>query len=299
MLGIQTLMGTGLGTVFTYVCVGVAVVAIAYVLYKAYMSRRRERTPNEFQENNRDRQQREQRITAHADNALELQHDAQQILTRVHNQQQQFGAILTDFDRMLADIQSTNSSVDQANRTLQDTVIDSIISLLGKMKTEYQQMSTLLTTLSSALDHTNRTFATREKEINLVVSNLQAIEASANQSIQMVVSEWPAISHIQKMLYRKIEKNTELEKINQALKESLRESAATNAQLSERLAELIDITERQRSLLNMIGPTENQEPSSENCRHTSPVDYKLFSQQGGIPSNKSGDYSNVTIRRKQ
>lgn len=276
MFGIQTLISTGFVTMFTYVCVGAAVVAVAYLMYKAYVNHRRQRIPPEFHENNRDRIQRQQRIATYADSALELKSDAEQILTRVHNQQQQFDLILSDFDRVLGDIRTTNSGVDQVNHVLQDTVIDSLIQLLAKMKTEYLQISTLLTSLSSALDNTNRAFAEREKEMSMVVANLEEIANSANQRIQMVASEWPIIKHIQKISHKYATKIAELEKTIKTYASSLTEAAETNEKLLERVTELTAINEQQRSLLDLSNPVLSS--SSEGCGRTSSKDYKLFSE---------------------
>ena len=140
------------GLIFVFACIGVAYVA--FKLYQWYRNRYANNPPlNQNLEGiQREHLEREEEISQSAiQSNIHLHENAQEIFNRFKDQQHHLSISIKAFEQMLEHIIQTNNTADEASRTLHYTVIEPMRILLERIKSQFDQSSLLLSSLSNAV----------------------------------------------------------------------------------------------------------------------------------------------------
>lgn len=186
MFGIQTLLASGIGTLLIYVLIGIAVFGIAYHFYRRWHHQHRLQQNSEFAPIHHAREQRTAQAQKHTVDALRIEENADQILTRIQQQQTHLKLLITEFEAALKNSGSIDMKLEETNISLQQTVILPFGALLQEMQTYYKAISDELLRLSLIYITSNKALVAREKELAHIVHRFTEIESTAQVGISQL-----------------------------------------------------------------------------------------------------------------
>ncbi len=266
MFGVQTLLATGLGSLFTYIVIGVVVALAVYAFYTYFKKQRAPNQAHNFDVLSQQRKTRRERVEGFtAEDTLRFQAQTTDILTGIQQQQYHFGYLIQNFECELQSIQTVGENLDQTNVSLRDRIIVPFQTLLLEMKKHFQIISKQISVLSLALSTTNAAASAREQELSQILESLKKLESELKSGL-------PAIGNIQQQLHRKTLHNEKLKSENESLTKSL---SSLTEKTKKLLAELHD---RQRIRIEHLNNgTENTPPPSQRPHRPSTIspNYKL------------------------
>ena len=266
MLGFFTAVYSGL--TFLFACIGI--VFVVYKLYQWYRNRHTNNTPpnQDFEAIRRERLQREEAVSQYATQSnLHLHHNAHQVVALFKEQQAHLEKSITDFDNIIEQAQQANSDLNEANSSLQNKVIMPMQALLARIKTHFQEASSLVYKLSEAMTNATQSIAEREKELKVAIENI----AESQASISSAMEKLPRVNLSAQYVAR-------LEEENRALTNGL-------TSLTERAKKLIEINKRQERVIDLLQQREDGDIVPYDCR--------LFSSAG------NREISSVDCEEKQ
>lgn len=239
MFGLQTIIATGLGTLFTYIGIGVVVLIIAYSLYTYCKNKRTQNQANDFVDIRENRRQRVDRVEGFtAEDTLRLQQQTDSIMTGIQQQRDHLGELIRNFAQELNSIQTVGENLDHTSESLRDRIIGPFQALFEKMRLQYQIMCSQIQSLSLALTDTNTAAAAREKELSQLLSKLKEIEPELSSGLA-------AIKNIRQSGLRDKERIKRLEKTNESL-------TGTLTDLTMKAQKMAKIQESQKGLIALL-----------------------------------------------
>lgn len=273
MLGLQTIIATGLGTLFTYIGIGVVVLVIAYSLYAYCKNQRTQNQANDFVDIREKRQQKVDRVEGFtAEDTLRLQQQTDSIMTGIQQQRDHLGALIQDFAQELNSIQTVGENLDHTSDSLRDRIIGPFQALFEKMRQQFQMMCSQIQSLSLALTDTNTAAAAREKELSQLLANLKEIEPELSSGLA-------AIKNIQQKGVRDKERIKRLEKTNDSLTQTLTD-------LTMKTQKMAKIQESQKGLIELLkNRIAELEDSTETVQSMHPSKRSTPSQYGKYNPN--------------
>ena len=259
MFGVQTLLATGLGSLFTYIVIGVVVALAVYAFYTYFKKQRAPNQAHNFDVLNQQRKTRRERVEGFtAEDTLRFQAQTTDILTGIQQQQYHFGYLIQNFECELQSIQTVGENLDQTNVSLRDRIIVPFQTLLVKMQDHFQIISKQISVLSLALSTTNAAASAREQELSQILESLKKIEPELKSGLS-------AIGNIQQKLHRRTQHIEKLKRENESLTKSL-------SSLTEKTKKLADLSDRQRRLIEHFhNGTENTPPPSQRPHRPSTI----------------------------
>lgn len=266
MLGFFTAVYSGL--TFLFACIGI--VFVAYKLYQWYRNRHTNNTPpnQNFEAIRRERLQREEAVSQYATQSnLHLHHNAHQVVALFKEQQAHLEKSITDFDNIIEQAQQANSDLNETNSSLQNKVIIPMQALLARIKTHFQEASSLVYKLSEAMTNATQSIAEREKELKVAIENITESQASISSAMEKL----PRVNLNAQYVAR-------LEEENRALTSGL-------TSLTEKTKKLLEINKRQDRVIDLLQQRETG--------GTIPYDCRLFS------SANNREISSVDCEEKQ
>lgn len=251
MFGIQTLITSGLSTLFTYIGIGTAIILVGYAIYRYFQYSRHKNQTNDFQAlQNRRAQQVHQVRTYDATTTAALQQKTDEILDGIRCEQEQFGELIKDFARKLDAIKAVGEDLDQTNQRLGDNIITPLQTLLATMRQQYDAMSQKIFALAETLTTTSGIIIERERELASIVENLKEIKSSAEVGMTQLNSGLDTIVQIKNELARKTKRIQTLEKTNETLTQSL-------ATLNQKVQKLLEANASKQRLIDLLSVSEN------------------------------------------
>ena len=247
MLGLFTAVYSGL--TFLFACIGI--VFVAYKLYQWYRNRHTNNTsPNQdFEDIRRERLQREEAVSQYATQSnLHLHHNAHQVVARFKDQQTHLEKSIADFDKIIEQAQHTNISLNEANSSLQNSVIIPMQDLLARIKTHFQEASSLVYKLSEAMTNATQSIAEREKELKVAIENISESQASISSAMEKL----PCVNLNAQYVARLEEENRDL----------------TNGltSLTEKAKKLLEINKRQERVIDLLQQRKTGDTTPYDCR---------------------------------
>lgn len=254
MLGFFTAVYSGL--TFLFACIGIAFVA--YKLYQWYQNRRTNSTaPNQdFEEIRRERLQREEAVSQYATQSnLHLNQNAHQIVARFKDQQTHLEKSIADFDKIIEQAQHTNNDLNEANSSLQNRVIIPMQALLAQIKAHFQEASSLVYKLSTAMTNATQSIIEREKELKVAIENM----AESQANISAAMEQMPKVNLHAQYVAKLEEKNRDLEKFRS-------EATPLLEGLTYRCNKLMEIKTRQQQIIELLQAQNQGDATSHDCR---------------------------------
>lgn len=240
MLGFFTAVYSGL--TFLFACIGIAFVA--YKLYQWYQNRRTNNTvPNQgFEDIRRERLQREEAVSQYATQSnLHLHHNAHQIVARFKDQQTHLEKSIADFDKIIEQAQHINSDLKETNSSLQNRVIIPMQALLVRIKTHFQEASSLVYKLSTAMTNATQSITEREKELKIAIANI----AESQANISAAMEQMPKVNFHAQYVAKLEEKNRDLEQFRS-------EATPLLEDLTRKCNKLMEIKTRQQQVIELL-----------------------------------------------
>lgn len=260
MFGIQTLITSGLSTLFTYIGIGTGIILVGYAIYRYFQYSHHKNQTNDFQAlQNRRTQQVHQVRTYDATTTAALQQKTDEILDGIRCEQEQFGELIKDFARKLDAIKAVGEDLDQTNQRLGDNIITPLQTLLATMRQQYDAMSQKIFALAETLTTTSGIIIERERELASIVENLKEIKSTAEVGMTQLNSGLDTIVQIKNELARKTKRIQTLEKTNETLTQSL-------ATLNQKVQKLLDANASKQRLIDLLSVSENIPPNLQQHR---------------------------------
>ena len=266
MLGFFTAVYSGLA--FLFACIGI--VFIAYKLYQWYRNRHTNNTPpnQDFEAIRTERLQREEAVSQYAiQSNLHLHHNAHQVVALFKEQQAHLEKSITDFDNIIEQTQQSNSDLNETNSSLQNKVIMPMQALLARIKTHFQEASSLVYKLSAAMTNATQSITEREKELKVAIENIAESQAIISSEMEKL----PQVNLNAQYVAR-------LEEENRALTSGL-------TSLTEKAKKLLEINKRQDRVIDLL----QQRETGSTVTH----DFRLFA------SGDNHEISSVNYEEKQ
>lgn len=266
MLGFFSAVYSGL--TFLFACIGI--VFVAYKLYQWYRNRHTNNAqPNQdFEAIRTERLQREEAVSQYAiQSNLHLHHNAHQVVALFKEQQAHLEKSITDFDNIIEQTQQSNSDLNETNSSLQNKVIMPMQALLARIKTHFQEASSLVYKLSAAMTNATQSITEREKELKVAIENIAESQAIISSEMEKL----PQVNLNAQYVAR-------LEEENRALTSGL-------TSLTEKAKKLLEINKRQDRVIDLLQQREN----GSTITH----DFRLFA------SGDNHEISSVNYEEKQ
>lgn len=238
MLGLPTIIATGLSTLFTYIGIGVVLGILAYSLYLYCKYQRTQGQNADFESIREARRQRVERVEGFtAEDTLRLQQQTNEIMAGIQHQGTHIGELITSFAQELEAFQTAEDNLDQSNVSFRERILVPFQGLFEKMQTHYQHFCEGLQNLSSALKETNTAAADREKELAALLAKLKEIEPELSSGLAAI---------------KTIRRNGERDKKRiQTLEETNASLLASLTQVTERATRLSELNKQQKSLIDL------------------------------------------------
>lgn len=253
MLGFFTAIYSGLA--FAFACIGV--VFVGYKLYQYFKGDAKYTAPNqEFENIRRERLEREEVVSQFARQSnLHLHHHAHQTVARFKDQQAHLEKSIADFDEIIEQTQCANSDLNDANSSLQNTIIKPMQALLARIKIHFLDTTSLVSSLSEGMTTATHSLAAREKEVKAVIENL----AKSQSNISSLMEQMPKANLQAQYVANLEERNRELEEF---------QTTATPAlvDLTHRCKKLLDIKNHQQRLIKLLQAQNQSDTTPHDCR---------------------------------
>lgn len=269
-------------------------VAIGGVITGYFMRKEAEkeaRRRSERQRMRREAQERDARAREAANNvAVRIGQDADAIVTRMREKQQEFSGLISSLNTAIVSNQHSTDELQGIITTMQDNLTD-LISSTEAMTLELTQLRDRLKTVTAQLEETRAQLAEKDKMMREAVDSItrrtEGLRTRANQSIE----------ELQQQIQATEEQTTNHVEVT-TLRAELLQSKRQNQVYQQKIAELTEINRRQLDVIakfspqSVAGRVSNQSsPAQPNNRLQRPKAGSLFdkSGRGSQPDSRSKD----------
>lgn len=238
-----------------------------------------ERRRAERQRMRREAQQRDARAREAANEvAVRIGHDADAIVTRMREKQQQFSGLITSLNTAIVSHQHSTDELQGIITTMQDNLTD-LINSTEAMTLELTQLRDKLKTVTAQLEDTRAQLVEKDKMMREVVDSItrktEGLSMRASQSIeelqqQMQTTEEQTPHHLEVT----------------TLRAELLQSRKQNQQYLQKIAELTEVNRRQSDLIakfsphSVTGRVSNQSSPAQSNKLQRPKAGSLFDKSG-------------------
>lgn len=283
----------GAGYLLTTGVLTVGGVVVGYFMRKE-QEKERARRQAERERMRRAAQERDARAREAANNvAIRIGHDADAIVTRMREKQQQFSGLIASLNTAIVSTQHSTHELQGIITTMQDNLTD-LINSTEAMTLELTQLRDRLKTVTAQLEETRAQLAEKDKMMRDAVDSItrrtEGLSMRANQSIEELQQQ---IQDTEEQTPNHIEVTT--------LRAELLQSRSQNQLYQRKISELTEINRRQLDVIakfspqSVAGRTSNQSSPSQPTGLQRPKAGSMFDKSGrrSPPDSRGKDTSST------
>ena len=224
-------------------------------------------------------QERDARAREAANNvAIRIGHDADAIVTRMREKQQQFSGLITTLNTAIVSNQNSTDELQGIITTMQDNLTD-LISSTEAMTLELTQLRDKLKTVTAQLEETRVQLAEKDKMMRNAVDSI----TRRTEGLSMRASQ--SIEEIQQQIHTAEEESPHHVEVT-TLRAELLQSRRQSQIYQQKISELTEINRRQLDVIakfsphSVAGRVSNQSSPAQPTRLQRPKAGSLFDKSG-------------------